>query len=527
MKPGDLADDPRLGTSAFLLNTIDLAPRSLPSRPGAYTRISYDPYGLETGVDRQDADCDQLDKRLGWGSIIERHRYRENDTSAYKKRRVTLADGSRAWRVIRPEFTRLLADLDSGEIDGVIVYDLDRLMRQPRDLEDLIDIVEHRKVPVQSVQGSIDLMTSNGRAMARVLVAMAAKSSDDTSRRVARAAVEDARSGKLKRGGPRRYGWMSDGTTLIADEVAVIREIVERVMDGQKLTQIALDLQGRGIPTVGGREWTRTTINTILRNPRLAGIRGYTGRFHAEKPKLNEWWKRVVRVDGEYVLGDWQPILEVEEWEALQNALDSLASRGVRDIETPIASGRKHLLSGICVCGKCGVRMIGKKVRGLQMYGCRPKDMGGCNGVSRNKDRVDRLILSLVIAALENDNVSGSPRKGRRLRSPQPDTSIEQRKATLRTAWSNGQISDDDFFATMSELNARSSAAVAAASVASRVRRLPNRATAARELRDEDVPMERKRAIISSYIEKIIINPSTRGPHFNPDDVVPVWRETE
>ncbi|WP_420823494.1 recombinase family protein [Streptomyces natalensis] len=40
--------------------------------------------------------------------------------------------------VLRPEFRQLLADPANGVIDGVIFYDLDRLVRQPRDLEDLI-----------------------------------------------------------------------------------------------------------------------------------------------------------------------------------------------------------------------------------------------------------------------------------------------------------------------------------------------------------------------------------------------------
>ncbi|WP_079177082.1 recombinase family protein [Streptomyces sp. MUSC 14] len=53
---------------------------------------------------------------------------------------MTRTDGSVDCVVVRPEFRRLLADLASGVIDGVIFYDLDSLVRQPRDLEDLIDL---------------------------------------------------------------------------------------------------------------------------------------------------------------------------------------------------------------------------------------------------------------------------------------------------------------------------------------------------------------------------------------------------
>ncbi|QMU76915.1 recombinase family protein [Streptacidiphilus sp. PB12-B1b] len=75
-------------------------------------------------------------------------------TSAFKKRKVVMDDGSADWVVLRPLFRRLLVDLASGAVDGVIFYDLDRLVRRPRDLEDLIDIVEYVKRPVLGATGA-------------------------------------------------------------------------------------------------------------------------------------------------------------------------------------------------------------------------------------------------------------------------------------------------------------------------------------------------------------------------------------
>lgn len=46
---------------------------------------------------------------------------------------------------MRPGFEQLLTDLASGLIDGICVWDSDRLARQPRDLERLIDLYETRK----------------------------------------------------------------------------------------------------------------------------------------------------------------------------------------------------------------------------------------------------------------------------------------------------------------------------------------------------------------------------------------------
>ncbi|MGD3108897.1 recombinase family protein [Streptomyces sp. YGL11-2] len=146
------------------LNLHDHLASYAPKRPGAYLRISSDRFGLEAGVDRQMEDAQDTRSRLHWGPFAKI--YKENDTSAFKKRKITKADGTIDWVVLRPEFRQLLADLTLGVIDGVIFYDLDRLVRQPRDLEDLIDIVEYVKRPVTAASATVALsgtVTSSAR----------------------------------------------------------------------------------------------------------------------------------------------------------------------------------------------------------------------------------------------------------------------------------------------------------------------------------------------------------------------------
>ncbi|WP_405403768.1 recombinase family protein [Streptomyces sp. NBC_01104] len=138
----------------------------LPRRPGAYLRTSCDRRGDERAIDLQLHDSEEKRIRLGWGPFAET--YRENDTGAFKKSRITQADGSVEWAVVRPEFRRMLADLLSGRIDGVVFYDTDRLARQPRDLEDLIDVIEHTRHPGIGVTGDLNLINDADRHMARI-----------------------------------------------------------------------------------------------------------------------------------------------------------------------------------------------------------------------------------------------------------------------------------------------------------------------------------------------------------------------
>ena len=192
-------------------------PTTTAKRAVLYVRISDDPEGLEKGVDRQEADCRAFAESHGY--VVERV-FRENDTSAFKQRTITLPSGEKVRRVVRPGFRAMLQFLAQRGADAMIAYDLDRAVRDPRDLEDLIDAKVLYGFGVKSTTGSLRLDNDSDIAMARVLVAMANKSSADTARRVARASKQQAIEGRWH-GGRAPYGYrMGDstwGVTLLVD----------------------------------------------------------------------------------------------------------------------------------------------------------------------------------------------------------------------------------------------------------------------------------------------------------------------
>jgi DNA invertase Pin-like site-specific DNA recombinase len=144
-------------------------------------------------VECQHEDTEDTRARLSWGAFA-----------------VTRPDGSVDWVVLRPKCRQLLADLAAGVIDGVVFYDLDRLVRQPRDLEDLIDVVGYVQRPaVGATGGRMNLIDDSDRHMARMMCVMALKSSEDTARRVARQHLSCAQSGRIQ--GRIGYGWTRTG----------------------------------------------------------------------------------------------------------------------------------------------------------------------------------------------------------------------------------------------------------------------------------------------------------------------------
>ena len=116
-------------------------PRTNTQRKAAiYLRISLDQSGEGLAIERQRQDCEAIAQAKGW-DVTEV--YADNSISASKK------------SVKRPEYERMIDDLHAGKFDAVICYDLDRLTRQPRQLEDWIDWAEDR---------NIALVTANGEA---------------------------------------------------------------------------------------------------------------------------------------------------------------------------------------------------------------------------------------------------------------------------------------------------------------------------------------------------------------------------
>src|SRR6266571_6861024 len=167
-----------------------------PTRPDgqpvydSYARLSWNPNTKELEkIEDQWSDNDGVIDRLG-GVLGER-----------------LSDGLSAWKrnVRRPGWEQLLERVAAGESDGIIIWHTDRLFRQPRDLERLIDLGD-KGFLVASAHGARNLADPDDRFILRIEVAHAARSSDDTSRRIKRRFQTLRESGRSI-GGLRRWGF--------------------------------------------------------------------------------------------------------------------------------------------------------------------------------------------------------------------------------------------------------------------------------------------------------------------------------
>lgn len=311
-----------------------------------YLRISANRTSEHASIEQQRADCTALAARLGYVRTVE---FVDEAVSAYQDR-------------ARPAYQQLLRQLEGSEAGTVVVWHLDRLYRKPRELEQLLDLLDVRPIRVESVQGgSFDLNRHEGRLFARQLVAFANYESAHKGARVARAQQQRATRGLLH--GGRHYGYLDNGT-LYPPEAWTLRRIVDSYLAGLSVALIARQLTHAGIPApAGGTSWGATTVRAILTSSRLPAQRGaHQGR-----------WERAITPD--------------------ESALIRAIPLGPRRDATRSSA---TLLGAMARCGRCGNRLVSAVTsKGQRVYRCRAQSTS-CGRVAADMQRTDRAVISEV-----------------------------------------------------------------------------------------------------------------------------------
>lgn len=332
-------------------------------RAAVYARLSRDPEGDKAAIARQLRDCRAYAEARDWTVARE---FTDRDISAYSD-------------VTRPSYEAMLEAIREGEVDGVIVWKLDRLVRSPREFERFWYACEKAGATLASVNDPVDTSSELGMIVVRMLVGFARLESVNISLRTKSGQEDRARSGRHHGGGQRPYGLRrveGDGAAtleVVPDEAEHIREAVERVLAGASMRSLAADWQARGILSPNGKHWSQATLRSMLLSPRLAGKRVHLGE-----------------VVGEGSI----PVIVVPAKHAELVALLTDPSR---------FSGRHsrhYLLAGIIRCS-CGAPMLTHVLRsGYRRYRCVKGPTGGCGHVYVKAEPVEDFVSQAVLEAL-------------------------------------------------------------------------------------------------------------------------------
>jgi DNA invertase Pin-like site-specific DNA recombinase len=339
-------------------------------RAGCYCRISSDPKDKREGVDRQKEDTTAVCEIQQW---VPAGFYIDNDKSA--------SNGKE-----RPEWDRLLADISAGNIDAIAAWDQDRGWRMMHELEDLRRFFTGlgREIPLATTgQGVIDLYSPTGVMMAQIKTAVSEHEIAMMKVRMRRAARQKAEQGKPK--WKRAFGYVpdtrpkekDDGTRQVDKQVAeAVEQAYRAVLAGASLGDIAATFNSDGLHGLNGRPWTTSSVSLFLRKPRNAGLRDHNDELVYDK-------------DGEPVKGTWPPLVDVGLWRQVQYKLNGPGRGGPKAV-------RRHLLTGVLRCGKCGDHLTGQWTtrKGIR-YACR-----GCHGVSVGAADVEPMVYEYVSGRL-------------------------------------------------------------------------------------------------------------------------------
>ena len=173
--------------------------------------------------------------------------------------------GESAKSLNRPGMERLLALVDSGAVEAVIVAKLDRLTRSVKDLCTLLERFERREVTLISVAESLDTGSAAGRLVLNIMTAVSQWEREAIGER-----TRDAMNHKRNNG--ERVGNIAFGYRLSSDgvhvepeptEQATIAAVAELRSNGMSLRRIAKDLNRRGIRTRKGSEWRLESVARV------------------------------------------------------------------------------------------------------------------------------------------------------------------------------------------------------------------------------------------------------------------------
>ena len=172
----------------------------------------------------------------------------------------------------RPEYQKLIKDIEQRKIQALIVKKLDRLSRSLMDFENLMNLMNKNEVEFISIKENFDTTTAMGKAMLRVALVFAQLEREQTSERIADVMGHRASLG-IYNGGVRPLGYTSINKELVPykKERDIVELLFEKFLETHSTTQTAKFLNDIGFRDRENTLFDNRQIHWILRNPVYTG----------------------------------------------------------------------------------------------------------------------------------------------------------------------------------------------------------------------------------------------------------------
>jgi site-specific DNA recombinase len=248
-------------------------------RCAIYTRKSTE-HGLElefNSLDAQREACEAYIKSQtsqGWKALPQRY-----DDPAYS-----------GGNLDRPALKKLLADIEAGRVDVVVVYKIDRLTRSLADFAKLVEAFDKKAISFVAVTQQFNTTTSMGRLTLNVLLSFAQFERELSSERVRDKVAASRKKGKWTGGGiPLGYDTKDKKLVVNEKEAEMVRLIYRRYIDLKCLRLLKAELDQKGIVSKrrtnssghhpGGVPFTYGPLAYLLKNKTYLGQMGHKGAW--------------------------------------------------------------------------------------------------------------------------------------------------------------------------------------------------------------------------------------------------------
>ncbi len=183
----------------------------------------------------------------------------------------------------RPGLVRLLADIDEGIINIIVVYKVDRLTRSLADFAKMVERLDARGASFVSVTQAFNTTTSMGRLTLNVLLSFAQFEREVTGERI-RDKISASKQKGMWMGGRAPLGYNAAGRTLsiVPEEAEIVRRIFRRYLEVKSVPALAAELEASGVRSklfqfrdggaIGGQIMRVGQLLYILRNRTYAGV---------------------------------------------------------------------------------------------------------------------------------------------------------------------------------------------------------------------------------------------------------------
>ncbi|MEA3540483.1 MAG: recombinase family protein [Pseudomonadota bacterium] len=233
----------------------------------------------------------------------------------------------------RPALQRLLADVEAGRVDVIVVYKVDRLTRSLADFAKIVAVLDGKGASFVSVTQAFNTTTSMGRLTLNVLLSFAQFEREVTGERI-RDKIAASKKKGLWMGGPVPLGYEVRERKLVVNpvEAAAVRDIMQRYLKTASANVLIEELEQAGI---------RTKVQHRVSGPRRGGIPFRRGSlYHLLK---NPVYRGFIVHKGNTYPGEHEAIVDEELWTAVQDKLAGNAAAR----KTKVNMRHNALLAGL------------------------------------------------------------------------------------------------------------------------------------------------------------------------------------